>query len=94
MILLNGEDNANAHLKRQVMGREVIVAFTNGKLNFGPWEQVFYGEFDGRRNQRALKNINLYAKEKTVTAFIGSSGCGKTTLLRGGVLHIKRFTRM
>ena len=70
MILLNGEDNANAHLKRQVMGREVIVAFTNGKLNFGPWEQVFYGEFDGRRNQRALKNINLYAKEKTVTAFI------------------------
>ncbi|MFZ0511699.1 MAG: secondary thiamine-phosphate synthase enzyme YjbQ [Candidatus Nitrosopolaris sp.] len=47
-----GEDNADAHLKRQVMGREVIVAITNGKLDFGPWEQIFYGEFDGRRNKR------------------------------------------
>ena len=44
-----GEDNADAHLKRQVMGREVVVAITNGKLDFGPWEQIFYGEFDGRR---------------------------------------------
>ena len=47
-----GEDNADAHLKRQLMGREVVVAITNGKLDFGPWEQIFYGEFDGRRNKR------------------------------------------
>ena len=47
-----GEDNADAHLKRQIMGREVVVAITNGKLDFGPWEQIFYGEFDGRRNKR------------------------------------------
>ena len=46
-----GEDNADAHLKRQVMGREVVVAMTKGKLDFGPWEQIFYGEFDGRRRQ-------------------------------------------
>ena len=49
-----GEDNADAHLKRQIMGREVVVAITNGKLDFGPWEQIFYGEFDGRRNKRVL----------------------------------------
>ena len=49
-----GEDNADAHLKRQVMGREVVVAITNGKLDFGPWEQIFYGEFDGRRTKRVL----------------------------------------
>lgn len=49
-----GEDNADAHLKRQIMGREVTVAITNGKLDFGPWEQIFYGEFDGRRNKRVL----------------------------------------
>ena len=49
-----GEDNADAHLKRQVMGREVVVAITNGKLDFGPWEQIFYGEFDGRRPKRVL----------------------------------------
>jgi len=49
-----GEDNADAHLKRQVMGREVVVAVTDGKLDFGPWEQIFYGEFDGRRKKRAL----------------------------------------
>ena len=48
---LTGEDNADAHLKRQVMGREVVVAVTSGKLDLGPWEQVFYGEFDGRRNR-------------------------------------------
>jgi len=54
---LTGEDNADAHLKRQVMGREVVVAITNGKLDFGPWEQVFYGEFDGRRRKRALIKI-------------------------------------
>ena len=52
-----GEDNADAHLKRQVMGREVIVAITNGMLDFGPWEQIFYGEFDGRRQKRVLVKI-------------------------------------
>ena len=49
-----GEDNADAHMKRQVMGREVMVAVTNGRLDFGPWEQIFYGEFDGRRRKRVL----------------------------------------
>jgi len=53
----NGEDNADAHLKRQIMGREVVVAVTNGKLDFGPWEQIFYGEFDGRRRKRVLVKI-------------------------------------
>jgi secondary thiamine-phosphate synthase enzyme len=53
----NGEDNADAHLKRQVMGREVVVAVTKGKLDFGPWEQIFYGEFDGRRKKRVLVKI-------------------------------------
>ena len=52
-----GEDNADAHKKRQVMGREVVVAITNGKLDFGPWEQIFYGEFDGRRRKRVLVKI-------------------------------------
>jgi len=52
-----GEDNADAHLKRQIMGREVIVAITNGKLDFGPWEQIFYGEFDGRRPKKILVKI-------------------------------------
>ena len=52
-----GEDNGDAHLKRQFMGREVIVAVTKGKLDFGPWEQIFYGEFDGRRKKRALVKI-------------------------------------
>jgi secondary thiamine-phosphate synthase enzyme len=52
-----GEDNADAHLKRQVMGREVVVAVTNGALDFGPWEQIFYGEFDGGRRKRALIKI-------------------------------------
>ena len=52
-----GEDNADAHLKRQVMGREVVVAITNGQLDFGPWEQIFYGEFDGRRQKRVLVKI-------------------------------------
>ncbi|MBI5560975.1 MAG: YjbQ family protein [Deltaproteobacteria bacterium] len=54
---LTGEDNADAHLKRQVMGREVTVAITGGRLDFGPWEQVFYGEFDGRRRKRVLVKI-------------------------------------
>jgi secondary thiamine-phosphate synthase enzyme len=54
---LTGEDNADAHLKRQVMGREVVVAITDGKLDFGPWEQIFYGEFDGRRRKRVLVKI-------------------------------------
>jgi secondary thiamine-phosphate synthase enzyme len=52
-----GEDNADAHLKRQVMGREVVVAVTDGKLDFGTWEQIFYGEFDGRRRKRVLVKI-------------------------------------
>lgn len=54
---LTGEDNADAHLKRQVMGREVVVAVTEGHLDFGPWEQIFYGEFDGRRRKRVLVKI-------------------------------------
>jgi secondary thiamine-phosphate synthase enzyme len=54
---LTGEDNADAHLKRQVMGREVVVAITDGRLDFGPWEQIFYGEFDGRRRKRVLIKI-------------------------------------
>jgi secondary thiamine-phosphate synthase enzyme len=54
---LTGEDNADAHLKRQVMGREVIVAITNGRLDFGTWEQIFYGEFDGRRKKRVLVKV-------------------------------------
>ena len=54
---LTGEDNADAHLKRQVMGREVVVAITEGKLDFGPWEQIFYGEFDGRRRKRVMVKI-------------------------------------
>ena len=53
----NGEDNADAHLKRSIMGREAVVAVTNGKLDFGPWEQIFYGEFDGRRKKRVLVKI-------------------------------------
>lgn len=52
-----GEDNADAHMKRQIMGREVVVAVTDGRLDFGPWEQIFYGEFDGRRRKRALVKI-------------------------------------
>jgi secondary thiamine-phosphate synthase enzyme len=52
-----GEDNADAHLKRTIMGREVVIAITAGRLDFGPWEQVFYGEFDGRRNKRVLIKI-------------------------------------
>lgn len=54
---LTGEDNADAHLKRQVMGREVVVAITNGELDFGPWEQIFYGEFDGKRPKRVLVKV-------------------------------------
>jgi secondary thiamine-phosphate synthase enzyme len=52
-----GEDNADAHIKRQIMGREVMIAITKGKLDFGPWEQIFYGEFDGRRKKRVLVKI-------------------------------------
>ena len=52
-----GEDNADAHLKRQVMGREVVIAITDGELDFGPWEQIFYGEFDGKRSKRVLVKI-------------------------------------
>lgn len=52
-----GEDNADAHLKRQVMGREVVVAITGGRLDFGPWEQIYYGEFDGRRRKKVLVKI-------------------------------------
>lgn len=53
----NGEDNADGHLKRSIMGREVVVAVTGGKLDFGPWERIFYGEFDGRRRKRVLVKI-------------------------------------
>lgn len=52
-----GEDNADAHLKRQIMGREVIVAITDSKIDFGPWEQIFYGEFDGRRSKKVLVKV-------------------------------------
>ena len=52
-----GEDNADAHLKRQIMGREVVIAITKGKLDFGPWEQIFYGEFDGKRSKRVLVKL-------------------------------------
>ena len=52
-----GEDNADAHMKRQIMGREVVVAITKGQLDFGPWEQIFYGEFDGKRNKRVLIKV-------------------------------------
>ena len=52
-----GEDNADAHMKRQIMGREVVVSITGGKLDFGPWEQIFYGEFDGRRAKRVLVKV-------------------------------------
>ncbi|MFA5165526.1 MAG: secondary thiamine-phosphate synthase enzyme YjbQ [Candidatus Omnitrophota bacterium] len=54
---MTGEDNGDAHLKRTVMGREVVVAVTNGKMDFGPWEQVFYGEFDGQRKKRVLVKV-------------------------------------
>jgi secondary thiamine-phosphate synthase enzyme len=54
---ITGEDNGDAHLKRQIMGREVVVAVTDGELDFGPWEQIFYGEFDGRRRKRVLVKI-------------------------------------
>jgi len=54
---LTGEDNADAHLKRTIMGREVVVAVTEGRLDFGPWEQIFYGEFDGQRNKRVLIKV-------------------------------------
>ena len=54
---LTGEDNGDAHLKRQLFGREVVVAITEGKLDFGPWEQIFYAEFDGRRNKRVLVKV-------------------------------------
>ena len=53
-----GEDNGDAHLKRQIMGRQVVVAITDGRLDFGPWEQIFYAEFDGRRRKRALVKVN------------------------------------
>ncbi len=54
---LTGEDNAHAHLKRTIMGREVVIAVTDGKLHFGPWEEIFYGEFDGQRNKKVLIKI-------------------------------------
>ena len=63
-----GEDNADAHLKRQVMGREVVVALNCGPLDFGPWEQIFYGEFDGRRRKRALVKIIGEGKDSVSTS--------------------------
>ncbi len=72
-----GEDNGDAHLKRQIMGREVVVAVTNGRLDFGPWEQIFYGEFDGRRRKRVLikslenkDKIFCFANMKMYWAFL------------------------
>src|SRR5947208_716036 len=59
-----GEDNADAHMKRQIMGREVVVAITRGKLDFGPWEQIFYGEFDGRRAKRVPVKVKGEVREK------------------------------
>jgi secondary thiamine-phosphate synthase enzyme len=72
-----GEDNGDAHLKRQIMGREVVVAVTNGKLDFGPWEQIFYGEFDGRRKKRVLVKIFI----RGVTGFHPSPRCSGAFLL-------------
>jgi thiamine phosphate synthase YjbQ (UPF0047 family) len=61
MLVVERRDNGDAHLKRQVMGREVVVAITDGRFDFGPWEQVFYGEFDGRRRQtKSLKKLCAY----------------------------------
>ena len=65
-----GEDNADAHLKRQIMGREVVVAITKGKLDFGPWEQIFYGEFDGHRPKRVLvtgRRASTYLSSSSIT---------------------------
>ena len=70
-----GEDNADAHLKRQIMGREVVVAITKGKLDFGPWEQIFYGEFDGRRRKRVLVKDN-----RTLTGLASASFSQPSTL--------------
>ena len=56
-MCIRDRDNADAHLKRQIMGREVVIAITNGNLDFGPWESIFYGEFDGQRNKRVLVKI-------------------------------------
>ena len=65
-----GEDNADAHLKRQVMGREVVVAITNGQLDFGPWEQIFYGEFDGRRRKRVLVKMAWANKTSMMESWV------------------------
>ena len=71
-----GEDNGDAHLKRQVMGREVVVAITDGRFDFGPWEQIFYGEFDGRRRKRVpITPSRLpYVAGRTVEEFVPSNG--------------------
>jgi secondary thiamine-phosphate synthase enzyme len=66
-----GEDNADAHLKRQVMGREVVVAVTNGRLDFGTWESIFYGEFDGRRRKRVL--VKIIGEVRPVRPKLGQS---------------------
>jgi len=67
-----GEDNADAHMKRQIMGREVVVAITKGKLDFGPWEQIFYGEFDGRRPKRVrINNCRKWEGEAGVAKIWG-----------------------
>jgi secondary thiamine-phosphate synthase enzyme len=71
-----GEDNADAHLKRQIMGREVVVAITKGKLDFGPWERIFYGEFDGRRQKRVLEGQrSLESKSRQQDACDNDPGC-------------------
>jgi secondary thiamine-phosphate synthase enzyme len=68
-----GEDNADAHMKRQIMGREVVVAVTDGKLDFGTWEQIFYGEFDGRRKKRVLVNSPKSLTKENLSAILARS---------------------
>ena len=70
-----GEDNADAHIKRQIMGREVVIAITGGKLDFGPWEQIFYGEFDGRRRKRVL--VKIIGEEGRFGEIVSNARYGK-----------------
>ena len=77
-----GEDNADAHLKRQIMGREVVVAITKGKLDFGPWEQIFYGEFDGRRKQTGAGQDHRRVNPGRGLRWKNSCECGEL-LLKG-----------
>jgi secondary thiamine-phosphate synthase enzyme len=84
-----GEDNADAHLKRQIMGREVMVAVTNGRLDFGTWERIFYGEFDGRRRKRVLVKIigEQVAADHRVLPCVDLSPVGSQRLTRPRIDH-------